>query len=311
MKYKIGIIGAGTIIQEYLRVLMDIKNLEIVGIHSRTNIKAKKLKRKFNIKKIFSTVSEMYKEERPHGVIIGTSIESTKKILKQCIDFNWKILVEKPVGYNLKEFYEIKKFAKNKENNIFVAMNRNHYESTLALKKKIKNKNLKKIIFVQDQENNLFQNNEYHKKVIKNWMYANSIHLIDYFRIFGRGKITNVKTKNIKISKNQKIVNSEIKFSSGDIGIYKCFWNLNAPWAVSILYKDQRYELKPLETLNYYFGNTKKNIFEYGKIKSRYKPGFKLQVENFLKKISGSKKKLLPNLEDSKFTMKLINQIYK
>ena len=45
----------------------------------------------------------MYKEERPHGVIIGTSIESTKKILKQCIDFNWKILVEKPVGYNLKE----------------------------------------------------------------------------------------------------------------------------------------------------------------------------------------------------------------
>ena len=310
MKYKIGIIGAGTIIQEYLRVLTDIKNLEIVGIHSRTNIKAKKLKRKFNIKKIFSSVSEMYKEERPHGVIIGTSIESTKKILKQCIDFNWKILVEKPVGYNLKEFYEIKKFAKNKENNIFVAMNRNHYESTLALKKKIKNKNLKKIIFVQDQENNLFQNNEYHKKVIKNWMYANSIHLIDYFRIFGRGKITNVKTKNIKISKNQKIVNSEIKFSSGDIGIYKCFWNLNAPWAVSILYKDQRYELKPLETLNYYFGNTKKNIFEYGKIKSRYKPGFKLQVENFLKKISGSKK-LLPNLEDSKFTMKLINQIYK
>ena len=89
---------------------------------------------------------------------------------------------------------------------------------------------------------------------------ANSIHLIDYFRIFGRGKITNVKTKNIKISKNQKIVNSEIKFSSGDIGIYKCFWNLNAPWAVSILYKDQRYELKPLETLNYYFGNTKKYI---------------------------------------------------
>ena len=79
MKYKIGIIGAGTIIQEYLRVLTDIKNLEIVGIHSRTNIKAKKLKRKFNIKKkFFSSVSEMYKEERPHGVIIGTSIESTK-----------------------------------------------------------------------------------------------------------------------------------------------------------------------------------------------------------------------------------------
>ena len=311
MKYKIGIIGAGTIIQEYLRVLMDIKNLEIVGIHSRTNVKAKKLKRKFNIKKVFSSVAEMYIAERPHGVIIGTSIESTKKILKQCIDFNWKILVEKPVGYNLKEFYEIRKFAKKKENNIFVAMNRNHYESTLALKEKTKNKNLKKIIFVQDQENNLFQNNEYHEKVIKNWMYANSIHLIDYFRIFGRGKITNVKTKSIKISKNQKIVSSEIKFSSGDLGIYKCFWNLNAPWAVSILYKDQRYELKPLENLNYYFGNTKKKIFEYEKIKSRYKPGFKLQVENFLKKISGSKKKLLPNLEDSKFTMKLINQIYK
>ena len=98
-------------------------------------------------------------------------------------------------------------------------------------------------------------------------MYANSIHVIDYFRIFGRGKITNVKTKSIKISKNQKIVNSEIKFSSGDLGIYKCFWNLNAPWAVSILYKDQRFELKPLENLNYYFGNTKKKYLNMKKLK--------------------------------------------
>ena len=104
MKYKIGIIGAGTIIQEYLRVLTDIKNLEIVGIHSRTNIKAKKLKRKFNIKKIFSTVSEMYKEERPHGVIIGTSIESTKFFLNRKV-----ILVTRNP---LDQFAELKQYKK-------------------------------------------------------------------------------------------------------------------------------------------------------------------------------------------------------
>ena len=65
MKYKIGIIGAGTIIQEYLRVLTDIKNLEIVGIHSRTNIKAKKLKRKFNIKKFFQVFQKCIKRKDP------------------------------------------------------------------------------------------------------------------------------------------------------------------------------------------------------------------------------------------------------
>ncbi|MAK12071.1 MAG: hypothetical protein CMI73_00100 [Candidatus Pelagibacter sp.] len=311
MKFRLSIVGAGVIAQEYLKVLQEIKNLKVVGIHSRTKKKAIDLKKKFNIKKVHSSIEEMYEAEKPHGVIITTSIEETKNVLKECIKFNWKILVEKPVGYNLEEFYKIKKLIKKKIQNVYVAMNRNHFESTLMLKDEIKNRKIKRIIFVQDQENNLFKKNEYHKKVIKNWMYANSIHLIDYFRMFGRGQIKNVKTTHTKISKNKKIVNAEINFSSGDLGIYKCFWNLNSPWAVSIIYEDQRFELKPLEIMNYYVRNSKIKTFKPKKNDLKFKPGFKLQIDKFLKKIQGSKNKLLPDIRDSEFTMKLINQIYK
>ena len=273
--------------------------------------KAINLKKKFKIKKVYPNIYEMNQKEKPQGVIIATSVEATKKVLKKCLKFNWKILVEKPLGYNLKEFYKIKKFSRNEKKKIFIALNRNHFGSTLLLKKKIKNYKSRRIIFVQDQENNLFKNHEYSKKVIKNWMFANSIHLIDYFRIFGRGKILKVKTYIKNVSKNQRIVNSEINFSSGDIGIYKCFWNLCAPWAVSIIFKNERFELKPLEVLNYYLNAKKKNIFLPKSNDLKYKPGFKIQISKFLKKISGSNLKLLPNITDCEFTMKLIDKIYR
>ena len=59
MKIKICIVGAGIIAQEYLKVLKDIKNLNVVGIYSRTMKKAINLKKKFKIKKVYPNIYEM------------------------------------------------------------------------------------------------------------------------------------------------------------------------------------------------------------------------------------------------------------
>ncbi len=46
-KLKIGIIGAGNIAEEHLKVLKSIDDFSIFGIVSRTQKKAKKLGKKF------------------------------------------------------------------------------------------------------------------------------------------------------------------------------------------------------------------------------------------------------------------------
>ena len=63
-KIKIGIIGAGNIAVEHLKVLKNIKDFSVLGIVSRTQKKAKKLGKKFGIKKIFSSIDEWNEGEK-------------------------------------------------------------------------------------------------------------------------------------------------------------------------------------------------------------------------------------------------------
>ena len=82
-------------------------------------------------------------------------------------------------------------------------------------------------------------------KLIKNWMYANSIHLIDYANFLTRGKLKNIKF----IKKNKSEINCFLHFSSEDNVNYICRWNKPGPWQVHLSLKNYYFELSPLEVL--------------------------------------------------------------
>ena len=86
------------------------------------------------------------------------------------------------------------------------------------------------------------------KKVIKNWMYANSIHVIDLLNFFTRGKITKIQTKKFTYQK-KFIIFCKIKFSSGDICVYTAKWNITGRWSINIVSGKENYLLSPLEVL--------------------------------------------------------------
>ena len=129
-------------------------------------------------------------------MLIAVTETSVKKIIIQSLKYPWKIFSEKPLGLNYLESKEIYSIAKNlkREKDIVVGYNRRNYESTKYI---ISNISLKKrVIQIMDQQN------IYDKRVInlpmrikKNWMFANSTHLIDYANIFCRGKINDFKKK--------------------------------------------------------------------------------------------------------------------
>ena len=55
-------------------------------------------------------------------------------------------------------------------------------------------------------------------------MYANSIHMIDYFRLFCRGKVKNNYFREISNSFTKKII-SKIIFRQVILEFIKAFWN--------------------------------------------------------------------------------------
>ena len=114
-KNKVAIIGAGEMANEYLKILSVMKNVEIVGIYNRTFEKSKQLKKKFKIKKAFKKINEMYEISKPDGVIVAISPDKLKYKIQEIFFPNFKYLVEKPIGLNLKESEKIFSYMKKKK----------------------------------------------------------------------------------------------------------------------------------------------------------------------------------------------------
>ncbi len=305
-KIKIGIIGSGYMAQEYIKVLKNIKKIEVTGVVSRNLKKTEKFASKNRIK-FFSSIDQLYNKTKPDAFIIAVSELSLKKVLIETFKFKTFNLVEKPIGINLKESNLITKISKNAKSINFVAFNRRHYDNIVFTKKELKKDKSKRIVFIQDQEYQNYNSN-IPRKVIKNWMYANSIHLIDLFYVFCRGKILSVKNKIKFKNKNYSLILSEIKFDSGDLGIYKCLWNTPGPWSVSVNTEKKNFTLRPIEKL-FVQENKSRKIKKITFNSDNYKHGILNQIKLFIKSIEQDKE-FLPNFEDSLQSMKLIKKIY-
>ena len=308
-KINLGIIGAGAMSNEYLKVIKDLKNVNCSTIYSRTFSKAEILKKKYKIKKNCNSIDEFKESRTLDAVIVAVNEHSTFSILKKIYKLKCPKLFEKPLGYNYKQSELIKKFInKNNVKNVYVALNRRFYSSTLKAKDLIKRVNGKRFIKINDQ-----QVQKYNNFVNENMMYGNSIHLIDYIANFTRGNLYKInKIKKFKSKKFDEVV-CKLSFKSGDEVLYYCNWNSPGNWSVSITQKNQRCEMKPLENLNYQkldnFKKIKRISFEFDKFEKKYKAGFYNMIKEFLKTIRKKNHKITEFKEYLK-TVEYIKKIY-
>ena len=83
-------------------------------------------------------------------------------------------------------------------------MNRRYFSSTVNLKQIINTvQGPRNITIFDQQDTKLAKSKGKSSKLIKYWMYANSIHLVDYANFLTRGKLRNIKF----IKKNKSEIN--------------------------------------------------------------------------------------------------------
>lgn len=310
MKY-LSIIGAGKMSKEYLRVLQDLDECEVVGIYSRTYKKSLELSKEFNINYVANSVSDLFQNTNSNLVIICVNEASTLLIAKEVFTFDWAALFEKPFGMNPAETKLIASYAREAINqNIFIALNRRYYEATAAAKMQLNDLSGPRVININDQEDTVAAQSSGRSELeIKNWHYLNAIHIIDYALIFGRGSITDLTQKRFDLGDNAFMQNAVIQFSSGDVAIYQCLWNRPAPWFVSISTTTKRVVLQPLENCYITTINKRTPIQAVTLNKDKYfKPGLYNMVRAFINYKKNSSK--LVNIKEYKHLITLINNIY-
>ena len=306
-KIKVAFIGSGPMIEEHLKVFSTMPNVILSGIYSRRFRNLKKLSQKFKILNVCNSIDSLYNKTNADLVIIAIKEDFISKICIKAIKFPWKLFIDKNLGLNFEETLIIKKKL-NEKNKIFFGFNRKFYSSTLNAKEILNNESSSRIITINDQINlNIFCKKK-GRKVAKNYMYTSSIHLIDYIRIFARGKINKILMHKNIIKK--QFITGKIFFSSGDVIIYNNLINRPGPWGINISTKKYYLSMQPLEQLRVRnnFDN-KEDLIKITNNDKSFKPGLKIQNETLINNIVNNKF-TIAGIEDIFFTTKLIKKIF-
>jgi predicted dehydrogenase len=221
--------------------------------------------------------------------------------------------MEKPVGIDLCDAQEVAAAARStrgNSNRIYVGLNRRFLASTQAALSDLGGDPGSRFIHVQDQQSLEAARQLGHAEpVVRNWMYTNSIHLIDYFYIFGRGEVTEVTQIAPWQPENPAVVLAKVRFASGDIGLYEGIWNGPGPWACTVTTPRRRWEMRPLERASYQnAGERTLNTVEGHPWDAAFKPGLRLQAQRVAEAVRGAEQAV--TLEQGVLTMGLVHAIY-
>jgi len=314
MKFlKVAFIGTGYMAEEYAKVFKKIKKpkIKLVGAINKSGSAIDKFLNTYKVNEKFNTIDQLMIKTKPDLLVVAVSELAMLSVMKIISKYSCTAIIEKPLGINFEENRKILNIKKSKNFQAFLGMNRRKYSSVISAKKLLKLDSSKRIITINDQENTLrAKKGGQPDKVVKNWMYANSIHMIDFCNIFGRGKLKKISKTSESDFLKKDFISRKIVYSSGDIVYYNCIWNRPAPWSLSISTKKFYIELKPIEKFRYI--SSENRIWQESsesKEDKIFKPGLYLQIQELINFIK-FKKTNLEKIENSSALMRLIKDIY-
>lgn len=307
---KVAIVGAGFMATEHARAFSALSNVKVVGVHSRSNESASRLAKVYDAA-VFASVSEMYEGTKADVVVVAVPELAILNVASKVFCFPWVCLLEKPAGLNLAEAEILLKESKMRKSTVYVGLNRRSYSSTRQVLKILSQDSSPRIINIFDQQDMKFALKiGQPEEVVNNWMYANSIHLIDYFTLLGRGEVESVDIIEPWQPKKPGLVLAAIRFSSGDFGLYQAVWDGPGPWAVTVTTENSRLELRPLEKLTVQQRGERISVERpIEVIDEDFKAGLLYQAQQLLSVLVNEYTEL-PSLSVATQSMRLVARIY-
>lgn len=328
-KIKFGILGLGRVVENRVFKVFknELQNAEVVSVFDKNKKKNSKYTKLFNLKKN-NSLNDFFRIETNYIYIATESGNHAKDIL-ECFKANKNVIVEKPPTLKVKQLIELNRIAKKKKLKFYAIYQNRMNDSVSYLKKKINNKFIKNIIFVNlkllwCREQSYY--NDWHGK----WLYdggviaQQGIHYIDllcYF--FGEP----VECVSVVSNKSNKLQAEDthlglIKFKNGvvcQVSLTTALRPIDFQATIEVFQKEKQILLSGLccnKVNNIYYNSKKKKDTKLSKKLSENVPtGYGLSHRKVFQNIINhdlkkSSKKPLTAIETLN-TLKLIQMMYK
>jgi predicted dehydrogenase len=310
--FRVAIVGAGGMGREHARAFAALPGVTVAGIASRTRAKADALAREAGIAHVADSVAELYERTQANLVVVAVPELAANAVAKAAFRHPWAVLLEKPAGYDLADARDIAAAAAGRPQPVMVALNRRFYSSTAAARADLDSRaGETRFVHVQDQQSFAEARRYKHPpQVVERFMYANSVHIIDLLRVFGRGEVQEVNVVSPWRGEATEVVLAHVRFASGDHGLYEGLWRGPGPWACAVSTPSRRWTMQPLERAAYQnAGERTRHDVDLAEEDRAYKAGFLRQAAAAVSRAKGERSEIAV-LEDSLATMQLIHRIF-
>ena len=308
---RVAVIGAGLMASAHLRAFKACSDVQLVGLHSRSLDRAQALANTHPGLAVLPSIEALYTQTAADLVVIAVPELACKTVCEKAFHYPWTLLIEKPVGHTFSEARLLELHASDLGARAYVALNRRFYGSTLQLQNALQSTEGHRVVTILDQEEParaLAAGRPL--EVVQNWMYANSIHLIDYFSQLCRGDHQSTQVLTPWNPEAPGPVIAQLQFSSGDIGLYQAVWNAPGPWSVAVSTKQLRAELRPIEYLSLQrAGSRQAELQATDPLDQLFKPGLRRQAQAAICAVRG-KAHNLPTIKEANESMNLVASIY-
>jgi len=289
------LIGAGPMAVTYAGVLKAL-NVEFTVI-GRGESSASKFEAEVGVEVICGGLEE-YLEKCSvtySKAIISTGVNQLASNARCLIDAGVRyILIEKPGALNFDELISLNEYASKKQSRIYIAYNRRFLESVQCCRKMLKaDGGVKSFHFEFTEWSDAIGKIGKDPEVLKQWMFANSTHVIDLgFYIGGEpesmatfiGQLGNVEWHPEAASfSGAGITKQGATFS------YCANWDAPGRWSLEFMSTNYRFIFSPMEQLKIVKRNTVtvEEVEHHYSVDKQYKPGLYDQVNSFLDARSG------------------------
>lgn len=280
---RLGIVGAGNIAREHLKVIHALEGVKVSGIASRTVSKARELANVYAIGHVYESLDDLVEKCSMDAMLVLVSADQIFGVAQRLIPSRVPLFIEKPAGLHPAQTKTLAKLADKHGTKNMVGYNRRFYS--------IFHKGLEIInehggllgIAVEGHERFWKIVNGGIPEVIReNWIYANSTHTIDLLRLFG-GNTLKIHTlrKTLKEKNGDQFV-AALEFESGSLGTYTSYWFSPGGWSVKLYGDGATVEYMPLEKGTWIDTDFNRYEITPDEVDTKFKPGFYRQMQAFI-----------------------------
>lgn len=137
---KLGIIGAGKIVHDFLTVANSISDLQLVAISAppQNLPELKKLQAKYGFKKVYTDNQELLLDSNVDTVYVAVPNSLHYEVCKESLKYGKNVICEKPMVYTVTQAKELKGIADTKHVMLFEAITNLYLENFKEIKSRLK-----------------------------------------------------------------------------------------------------------------------------------------------------------------------------